>query len=119
MLNLALPASMIEAVGRNFSQGWRTRKDPSERDRLHLAENIGRIPLDVRAVLETTMGTGDLLSLEPGDIIMLDRAVNETVDVQVSRSSKFGARLTRSGRHAALVIEHQAAAPNVAYEGAA
>jgi flagellar motor switch protein FliM len=119
MLNLALPASMIEAVGRNFSQGWRTRKDPSDRDRLHLAENIGRIPLDVRAVLETTMGTGDLLSLEPGDIIMLDRAVNETVDVQVSRSSKFGARLTRSGRHAALIIEHQAAAPNVAYEGAA
>jgi flagellar motor switch protein FliM len=119
MLNVALPASMIEAVGRNFSQGWRTRKDPSERDRQHLAENIGRIPLEVRAVLETAMDAGDLFSLEPGDIIMLDRAVGQTVDVQVSRSSKFGARLTRSGRHAALVIEHQAAPPVVAYEGAA
>jgi flagellar motor switch protein FliM len=119
MLNIALPASMIEAVGRNFSQGWRTRKDPSERDRQHLAENIGRIPLEVRAVLETTMSTGDLLSLEPGDIIMLERAVGETVDVQVSHSSKFGGRLTRSGRHTALVIEHQAAAPTAPYEGAA
>jgi len=119
MLNLALPASMIEAVGRNFSQGWRTRKEPSERDRLHLVENLGRIPLPVRAVLETTMGAGDLLSLQPGDVIVLDRTAGDSVDVQVSHSSKFSARLTRTGRHAGLVVEHQAAPPATMFEGAA
>jgi flagellar motor switch protein FliM len=119
MLNLALPASMIEAVGRNFSHGWRTRKEPSERDRQYLAENLARVPLDVRAVLETSMGAGDLLSLAPGDVIVLDRAIADTVDVQVCESSKFGARLTRAGHHAGLVVEHQAAAPSALIEGAA
>jgi flagellar motor switch protein FliM len=120
MLNLALPASVIEVAGKNFSQGWRTRKEPSDRDRLHLAENLARVPLGVAAVLDTTMTGADLLALAPGDVIVLDRSVGDPLDVQVNGSSKFGARLTRADRKAMLVVERTAPAPAApALEGAA
>ena len=67
MLNLALPASMIEAVGRNFSQGWRTRKEPSERDRQHLAENLGRVPLDI--AIRRASDAGEPPATDPQDRI--------------------------------------------------
>jgi flagellar motor switch protein FliM len=118
MLNIALPASMIEVVGKNFSQGSRTRKEPSDRDRVHLAENIGRIPAYVAAVLDSTIRGEDLLALEPGDVVMIDRSVRDPLDVQVGGSSKFGARLTRTDGRAMLVVE-TTAAPAMTHEGAA
>ena len=116
-MNVALPASMIEAAGKNFTQGWRTRKEPSLTDRAHLAENLGRVPLSVAAVLDTTMNGSDMLALQPGDLIVLDRDVRDGLDVQVSGSSKFGARLKRTEHRAALVIESTTQAPIL--EGAA
>jgi flagellar motor switch protein FliM len=116
-MNVALPASMIEAAGKNFTQGWRTRKEPSTTDRAHLAENLGRVPLSVAAVLDTTMNGSDLLELQPGDLIVLDRDARDSLDVQVSGSSKFGARLKRNDYRAALLIESMAHVPTL--EGAA
>jgi flagellar motor switch protein FliM len=118
MLNVALPAAVIEAVGRNFSQGWRVRKDPSECERGHLADNLARVPLRVEAVLETTMPTADVLALEAGDVIALDRGIGQPVDVQVCGASKFAARLVRLDRHAGLAIESLADTPRM-LEGAA
>jgi flagellar motor switch protein FliM len=118
MLNLALPASMIEIIGQNVTQGWRTRKEPSERERQHLAENIGRIPTQVAAVLSSTMTAADFLALERGDVIVLDREAGESLDVQVAGSSKFGASLSRAGGRATLVIKN-VAGQAVAMQGAA
>jgi flagellar motor switch protein FliM len=117
MMNLALPATMIEIAGKNFSQGWRTRKEPSAADRHNLFENLGRVPLSIAAVLDTTISGEDMLSLEPGDVVVVDRDVRLPVDVQVSGSSKFLARLRREDRRAALVIESSVNAP--ALEGVA
>lgn len=116
MLNLALPAALIESVGASFSQQWRTRKEPSDLDRTRLVRNLERIPLSLTAVVDTTMSTEELLALDAGDVIVLDRAVTQPVDVQVNGSSKFAARLIRQARKAALRIE-SVAAP--AIEGAA
>ena len=51
------------------------------------------------------MNGSDLLELQPGDLIVLDRDARDSLDVQVSGSSKFGARLKRNDFRAALVIE--------------
>ena len=118
MLNLALPASVIEAVGSNFSQGWhRTRKEQSAKDRQRLVENLGRIPMPLTASLDSHLSASDLLQLTPGDILTVGRPVREPVDVKVAGSSKFAGRLLRMEHSSGVLVEAQAAA--VALEGAA
>jgi flagellar motor switch protein FliM len=118
MLNLALPATVIEAVGSNFSQGWhRTRKEQSAKDRQRLTENLGRIPMPLTAGLDSHLNASDLLQLAPGDILTVGRSVREPVDVKVAGSSKFAGRLLRMEHSSGVLVEAQAAA--VALEGAA
>jgi flagellar motor switch protein FliM len=118
MINFALPASVIEAAGSNFSQGWhRARKAQSDKDRQRLTENLGRIPVPVSASLDSRLSAGDLLQLRPGDVISLGRSLREPVDIKVLGSSKFAGRLQRLAHSAGVKIETQA--PAAALEGAA
>lgn len=118
MLNFALPASVIEEVGSNFSQGWhRTRKEQSERDRECLTVTLGRIPVPVGAVLDSELAAGDLLQLRPGDILSLGRGIQEPVDVKVAGASKFAGRALRLPHSMGVRIESQA--PLLALKGAA
>lgn len=118
MLNLALPATVIESLGSSFSQGWaRHRKEQTDLDRARLAENLGRIPMPVAGLLESTLLAEDLLQLQAGDVLALGRAVSEPIDVKVNGSSKFAGRLTRLPHSSGVIIERQSAP--VALEGAA
>jgi flagellar motor switch protein FliM len=118
MLNLAVPASVIETLGANFSQGLsRNRKEQSDRDRARLFENIGRISMPVTGVLESSLPAADLLQLQPGDVISLGRDARAPIDVKVNGASKFAGRLTRLPHSSGVVVESQAAP--VALEGAA
>jgi flagellar motor switch protein FliM len=118
MLNLALPATVIEALGSSFSQGWsRHRKEQSDKDRARLTENIGRIPMPVVGLLESTLLAGDLLQLQPGDVIALDREASAPVDIKVNGSSKFAGKLIRLPHSSGVVVDRQAAP--MALEGAA
>jgi flagellar motor switch protein FliM len=118
MLNLALPATVIEAVGSNFSQGWhRTRKEQSSKDRVRLIENLGRIPMSLTAMVDAQLSASDLLQLAPGDVLTLGRSVREPVDVKVAGSSKFAGRLLRLEHSSGVLVEAQAR--TAALEGAA
>ena len=118
VLNLAVPATVIEAVGGNFSQGWhRTRKEQTSKDRQRLLENLGRISMPLTALLDSHLSAGDLLQLAPGDVLTIGRSVREPVDVKVAGSSKFGGRLVRLQHSSGVLVEAQA--PPVALEGAA
>src|SRR5262249_18503790 len=108
MLNLALPATVIEAVGSNFSQGWhRTRKEQSSKDRERLTENLGRIPVPVTAALDSKLSASDVLQLPPGDVLSVGCAVREPVDVKVAGSSKFAGRLMRLEHSTGVLVETQ------------
>src|SRR5207245_2363230 len=105
MLNLALPATLIEAVGTNFSQGWhRTRKEQSPKDRQRLIENLGRISMPLTALLDSQLSAGDLLQLAPGDVLTIGRPVREPVDVRVAGSSKFAGRLVRLQHSSGVLV---------------
>jgi flagellar motor switch protein FliM len=118
MLNLALPATVIEALGSNFTQGWhRARKEQSDKDRLRLIENIGHVPMPLSVAIDATLVAQELLELKIGDVITLGRAVHEPVDVKVNGASKFAGRLTRLAHSAGVVVESQA--PPVALEAVA
>jgi flagellar motor switch protein FliM len=107
MINLCIPASAIEAVGEAFEQGgWqRLRRQPSAQEEKWLTANLGRVPLQVTALLETTLAARDLVALEPGDVLTLGRAASQPVAVHVGRVPRFSGRLVRSGMDAGVVVE--------------
>ncbi len=106
MLNLCIPASIIEAAGSSFAQGWhRTRKEPTRADRRRLRENLGRVPMPVVADIESALQARELLELRPGDILSLGHSLRHPVEVKVGGVSKFTARLTRIDNHAGVSIE--------------
>jgi len=118
VINFALPVSFIEAAGGNVAQGMhRTRKEQSDRDRQRLIENIGRIPVEVSAGIDSQLCAADVLELREGDVISLGRSLREPVDVKVLGSSKFAGRLLRLAHSSGVRVETQA--PAAALEGAA
>jgi flagellar motor switch protein FliM len=109
MLNLCIPASIIESVGASFSQTWhRFRRDPTAVDRNYLHENLLRVMLPVSASLDTTLKARELLELKPGDVVSLGADIQEPLDVRVRGTVKYKGRLAAVGRRANLRIEQPA-----------
>ena len=72
MLHLCIPTSMIEASGATFSHDWyRTRREPTEAERISLIDNLARVPLPLTALLRTSLTGRELLELREGDVISL------------------------------------------------
>jgi flagellar motor switch protein FliM len=106
MLNICIPATAIEAVGESFTQTWhRTRREPTERDRRNLMDNLARVSLPVSATLDTTLRTRELLALRPGDVLSLGRSLHSLLDIRVRGSLKYEGRLVAHGAAAAVQIE--------------
>ena len=94
MLNVCIPASVIESVGASFTQTWhRARREPTESDRRHLLDNLARVKLRVTANLDTELPARELLALVPGDVVSLGHLVRQPLEVRVQGSPKFLGRL--------------------------
>lgn len=105
MMDLCIPAALIESAGASFVQGWhRTRKEPTAADRVRLRESLEQVPLPVTARLETRMQARELLELVPGDIVSIGRPVREPVRVWIGDTPKLEGRLVRHGHSAAVAI---------------
>jgi len=106
MLNLCIPASAIESVGGKFAQGWhRHSRQPTDQEQAWLTANLGRAPLPVTALLETTLSARDLLALRHGDVIALGHAASNPIDIQVGGVSRFEGRLTRRASGDGITVE--------------
>lgn len=72
-----------------------------------LKKEVQKVPVDVRVIMGGTQLKGrDLLSLAPGDVITLDRFVDEALDVIVSGVPKFkGQPGTYRGNNAVQVVK--------------
>jgi flagellar motor switch protein FliM len=94
MLNVCVPASVIEAVGASFAHTWhRARREPTMSDRRHLLDNLSRVKLRVTANLDTTLPARELLMLAPGEVVSLGHLVRDPLDIRVQEHSKFTGRL--------------------------
>jgi flagellar motor switch protein FliM len=88
------------------AQGWhRTRPEPTPLQAAHLHANLGRVPLEVTALLETRLEARELLALRVGDVMALEHAAQDPVDVRVGDVRRFTGRLTTSERGTALLVE--------------
>ncbi|MDE3154012.1 MAG: flagellar motor switch protein FliM [Acidobacteriota bacterium] len=106
MLNLCVPASVIEMAGTGFSQGWRhTQRGPTALDRKRLFENLRRVPMATMASLESSIAGADLMALQPGDVLALGTQLKQPIELSVGGRHKFNGRLVLREDRAAAVVE--------------
>ncbi len=117
MLNLCIPTSMIEASGATFSHDWyRTRREPTEAERMALIENLARVPLPLTALLRTSLTGRELLDLREGDVISLGMSVHRPLTIRVGQVDQFEGMPVRTGNHAGVELT---ASIESSHEGAA
>ena len=108
MINLCIPASIVETTGTHFVQAWhRQRREPTATERAWLQENLMRVPVQVSAMLETRLKARDLLALGPGDIVSLGLLAHRPVDMRVGSTLKFKGQLTTVDGRAGLRVERR------------
>jgi flagellar motor switch protein FliM len=106
VLNFAIPASAIEAVGGSFARSWhRTRREPTALERAALHSNLLRVKMPVTAAIETNLVAGDLMKLRVGDVLALGHPVEYPVDVRVQGRPKFAGRPRLGRKGAAMAVE--------------
>jgi flagellar motor switch protein FliM len=105
MLNLCIPAGIIEAAGAGFSQGYyRTRREPTPSERSRLFGRLANVPVSLEAILETRLSAREVLALSASDVISLGHPIEQPVRVRVGGAVKFGGHLVRHGEHAGLSL---------------
>ncbi len=96
-MSLCIPFNVIEPVmDKLATQSWLLyqQKAISERQVVELSSNVKHSRVNVRAFLaETTLTLGDLMTLQPGDIIETERPAGSEVEIQVEGRRKFAGRL--------------------------
>jgi flagellar motor switch protein FliM len=117
LLNVCLPASLIEATGTSFVQGWQqTRREPTALEQQWLAENLGRVQLSVTTDVQTRLKTRELVYLQPGHVLSLGVPAEAEVNVRVGDIIKFKGRLATTSGRSAVRVNRSCAVPQGALE---
>jgi flagellar motor switch protein FliM len=108
MINLCIPASIVETTGGNFAQAWhRQRREPTETETAWLRENLARAPQPITALLESKVTARELLALTAGDVVSLGVPVAMPIDVRVGGALKFKGRLAVENGRAGVRVEYR------------
>ena len=108
LINICIPYIMLEPiVSRLNAQQWfaSTRKEQTKRHINNLKKRIKKASLNLHAELGSTQLTvNDLLHLAEGDVIRLDKAANEHIDVRVGDKLKYQGVAGSRKNHRAIKI---------------
>jgi flagellar motor switch protein FliM len=119
MLNICVPASLIEATGTNFAQGLQqAKRERTPAEGQWLTDSLGMAPLTVTADIETSLRTRELLCLEPGQVLNLGAPLDSGVNVKVGDIIKFRGRLAASAGRAAVQVHDRCSTPSSVRERA-
>jgi len=114
-MNLCVPFNVIEPViDRVNAQSWfkRTGAGQDDRYRSLVTQRLSDAAVEVEAVLgETSMTMEDLLGLDAGDLIPLDREVSAPVSLRVEGVDTFRVRMGQSRGRRAVCVERRIAEP--------
>jgi flagellar motor switch protein FliM len=94
-MNFCLPYAVLQSIGPQLSDfQWSPSvvagRGMTEEDIAQLARNVERAPVDVRVELgKTTVSLRDLIALQPGDLVMFDKPVDEPLSATVNDRAKF------------------------------
>ncbi len=116
-MSLCIPFNVIEPViGKLATQSWLaySRRDTDQDQMRRVAKRLTRAVVGVRAYLgETTITVGDLMALAVGDIIKVDKLVDDDLIVQIEGRNKFAGRVgqLRGNRAIQITRESDASEP--------
>lgn len=115
MLNLCLPASIVEQTDSHFAGALdRHRREPTDRERGWLNENLSRVPMPLTALIETRCTTRELVELRTGDVLSLGLSVQRPLDLRVGKTLKFRGQPMVDGGRAAVRVVHRCDGAGVA-----
>ena len=111
-MSLCIPFNVIEPVmAKLLSQGWLAyqRRAAVEDKSGEIARALGATYVDVVAYLaETAITVGELLSLQPGDIVQTTKPFNGEIILQVKGENKFAGKIGRHKDNLAVKITRRA-----------
>lgn len=111
-MSLCIPFNVIEPVmAKLLSQGWLAyqRRAAVEDKSGEIARALGATYVDVVAYLaETAITVGELLSLQPGDIVQTTKPFNGEIILQVKGENKFAGKIGRHKDDLAVKITRRA-----------
>jgi len=96
-MSLCIPFNVIEPVmGRLASQDWfsYSRRSDDEEHRSSLEENLDEAKLKARVYLgKTTIRVQELLGLEKGDVLKVEKEAKDNLVMQIEGISKFAGKI--------------------------
>ena len=105
MLHVCIPAVAIESIGLSFSQGWQqTVPEPTPAQRTQLVHTLGRVPMPVTAMLESSVHTRDVLNLHRGDVLNLGIPIESPVKVRIGSLVKCAGHLVADENRAGIRV---------------
>ena len=108
LVNICIPYIMLEPIVPHLNaQQWfaNTREEQTAEHIAAIKKRIKRAKLNVQAELgKTSLTVTDLLYLQPGDVVRLDKKVDEQIDVRVGHRIKYLASAGTSKKHRAIKI---------------
>ena len=107
-VNLCLPATIVESTDGHFAQAWhRQKREPTAAERGWVQQNLARVSVDLSALIEARVSTGDLLAMSPGDVVSLGVPVHRPIELRIGTTPKFRGRLgVDEGRIAVRIEQH-------------
>ncbi len=111
-MSLCMPFTVIEPVmNKLVSQGWLAyqRRAAAQSKREEISRQIGATDVDIVVYLaETDITVGDLLTLQPGDILQTAKPAASEHVMLIENEKKFAGRLGRHKDHVAIKITRRA-----------
>jgi len=111
-MSLCIPFNVVEPViHRLASEDWFSYRKQSEQEdqRSHLLENMTDAQLKLRAYLgQTSIKVRDLLALDVGDVLKIEKEANEDLVLQVEGKSKFAGHIGQFRGNKAFKITRSA-----------
>lgn len=108
LINICIPYIMIEPIVPKLNaQQWfsNTREEQTAQHLQALKKKIKRASLDVYAELgQTELTVTDLLYLQKGDVVKLDKKTSEQIDIKIGKHVKFRGVAGTSNKHMAIKI---------------
>jgi flagellar motor switch protein FliM len=107
MMNLAIPSVILKMMRQKFDQQWGARKaetDPSRRMGILKKIRAGKVRLE--ATLDAPpICIRDLVSLEEGDILMMDHPEKSEMLLKINGIQKYRGRAASVGGNRAFAVE--------------
>jgi flagellar motor switch protein FliM len=106
MVNLAMPSITIKSMVQKFDQQWSAGKaEPEDSEQRRIMKLLKKAAVEVDSQLSSTMSVRDLLAMEMGSIVILDRDTDEPLAGLLNGKVKFSGQIVRAGRQRAFLID--------------